>query len=46
MLDRLKANDSHQDNEVVKAAIADSKAHAVRKNIEDWLNGMTQRFDR
>lgn len=44
MLDRLKANDSRQDNEVVKAAIADSKAHAVRKNIEDWLNKYNDLF--
>lgn len=38
ILDKLKANDSRQDNDVVKASVADAYAHAVRKNIEDWLN--------
>lgn len=36
-MDLLKANDSRQDNEVIKSAIINLRSQAIRKNIEDWL---------
>lgn len=38
LLDKLKANDSRQDNEVIKSAESDAFSHAVRKNIEEWID--------
>lgn len=43
-MDLLKANDSRQDNDVIKASIVTLRSQAIRKNIEDWLNANINLF--
>lgn len=46
LLDKLKANDSRQDNDVIKSAESDALSHAVRKNIEEWIDSNNDIFMR